>query len=396
MSALTVAGGLYLERCIWPEWNRVLGSGGRAAASVVGHVDQITFRTYASRAAADEFAPQAKLDSLDFRPENVDQFISFEYVHSLSTPVITPSPSRITKHKPINATAEVVLRFGMLEGTARVDAGRCVYDPQSAFAPQPFGKNGSQAEKLAIVGNRREICEMGGDDSPSDASAHLLEEGAEVVVVKSGIEGADVITATGTTRVPPYRSSAVWTLGSGDVFAAMFAVRWAVHGDNPVEAARLASAAVSAYADNRELPVPTTEALLHREAIATVARGGKAYLASPFFTVSQRWLIDEVRQGLDDLGLGVFSPLHEVGSGPAHEVAPADIAALKECDVVFAILDGLDSGTMFEVGYARALDKPVYALAQNVSEQDLKMIEGSGCRVYHDLVTALHHATWRE
>ncbi len=396
MSALTVAGGLYHEHCIWPEWNRVLGSGGRAAAAVVGHVDHISFRTYASTAAVEEFGPQAELDNLDFRSKDVDQFISFEYVHSLSTPVITPSPSRIERHEPIDAAAEAVLRFGMLEGTARVEAERCVYDPQSAFAPQPFRKNGSRAGKLAIVGNRREICELGGHDRPSDASARLLEEGAEVVVVKSGIEGAEVITASGVTSVPPFRSETVWTLGSGDVFAAMFAARWAVHGDSAVAAARLASSAVSAYADNRELPVTATETLLRREAVATVVRGGKAYLASPFFTVSQRWLIDEVRQGLDGLGLRVFSPLHEIGLGPAHEVAPEDIAALKECDVVFAILDGLDSGTVFEVGYARALDKPVYALAQNVSEQDLKMIEGSGCRVYHDLVTALHHAAWRE
>ena len=395
MSALTVAGGLYRERCIWPEWNRVLGSGGRAAAAVVGHVDAITFRTYASPTAVEEYRPQAEIDDLEFIPEDVDQFISFEYVHSLSTPVITPFPSRIARCGPIDARAEVVLRFGMLEGSARVEAERCVYDPQSAFAPQPFVENGSHAAKLAIVGNRREICELGRNDSPSDAGARLLEEGADVVVVKSGAEGAQVITAIGATSVPPYRSDAVWTVGSGDVFAAMFAARWGVHGDNPIDGARLASAAVSAYANSRELRAPSAEAL-RREAIATRAVSGEVYLASPFFTVSQRWLVDEVRQGLVGLGLEVFSPLHEIGPGPAGEVAPADIAALKKCDVVFAILDGLDSGTVFEVGYARALEKPVYALAQNVSTEDLKMIEGSGCRVYHDLVTALHHAAWRE
>ena len=395
MSALTVAGGLYRERCIWPEWNRVLGSGGRAAAAVVGHVDAITFRTYASPTAVEEYRPQAEIDDLEFIPEDVDQFISFEYVHSLSTPVITPFPPRIARCGPIDARAEVVLRFGMLEGSARVEAERCVYDPQSAFAPQPFVENGSHAAKLAIVGNRREICELGRNDSPSDAGARLLEEGADVVVVKSGAEGAQVITAIGATSVPPYRSDAVWTVGSGDVFAAMFAARWGVHGDNPIDGARLASAAVSAYANSRELRAPSAEAL-RREAIATRAVSGEVYLASPFFTVSQRWLVDEVRQGLVGLGLQVFSPLHEIGPGPAGEVAPADIAALKKCDVVFAILDGLDSGTVFEVGYARALEKPVYALAQNVSTEDLKMIEGSGCRVYHDLVTALHHAAWRE
>ena len=97
-----------------------------------------------------------------------------------------------------------------------------------------------------------------------------------------------------------------------------------------------------------------------------------------FFTISQRWLVDEVRRELGNLGLEVFSPVHDVGPGPAMVVAPADIAALDECDVVFALLDGLDSGTLFEVGYARAREIPVYALAQSVSTEDLKMIEGSG------------------
>ncbi|MYF31326.1 MAG: nucleoside 2-deoxyribosyltransferase [Gammaproteobacteria bacterium] len=396
MNRLTVAGGLYHERCIWPDWNRVLGSGGRAAAAVVEHVDTITFHTYASPSAVQEFRPQAEIDKLDFRPKDVDQFISFEYVHSLSTPVITPSPSQIERYDPIDAEAEVVLRFGMLEGTARVEAERCVYDPQSALAPEPFKENGSYAGKLAIVGNRSEICELAGDESPSAAGARLVEEGAEVVVIKSGAEGAQVITASDATSVPPYRSDAVWTLGSGDVFAAMFAARWAVHRDSPVEAALLASAAVSSYAESRELQVPPVESLLRREAVATKAISRKVYLASPFFTVSELWLVDDVRRGLSDLGLEVFSPLHEVGPGPAGEVAPADIAALKDCDIVFAILDGLDSGTVFEVGYARALEKPVYAFAQNVSRGDLTMIEGSGCRVYNDLVTALHHAAWRE
>ena len=395
MSALTVAGGLYRERCIWPEWNRVFGSGGRAAAAVVGHVDDITFRTYASPAAVELFRPQAEIDDLEFRPELVDQFISFEYVHSLSTPVIVPSHPHIARYGPIDVSAEVVLRFGVLEGTARVEAERCVYDPQSAFAPQPFRKNKSRAAKLAIVGNRREICKLGRNDDPSEAGARLLEEGVEVVVVKSGAEGSEVIAASGATHVPPYRSDAVWTIGSGDVFAAMFAARWGVHGDNPTDAARLASAAVSSYANTRELPLPSPE-VIRRKAVPTKSVGGKVYLAGPFFTVSQRWLVDEVRQGLVNLGLEVFSPIHDVGPGPASEVAPADIAALKTCDVVFAVLDGLDSGTVFEVGYARAVEKPVYAFAQDVSTEDLKMIEGSGCRVYHDLVTALHHTAWRE
>lgn len=128
---------------------------------------------------------------------------------------------------------------------------------------------------------------------------------------------------------------------------------------------------------------------------STSAAEGRIYLAGPFFTLGQRWLIDESRRCLIELGLNVFSPVHNVGSGPADAVAPADLAAIDECDAIFAILDGMDSGTIFEVGYARARNKPVYALAQTVSEEDLKMILGSGCRIYDDFVTALYHVAWR-
>ena len=76
-------------------------------------------------------------------------------------------------------------------------------------------------------------------------------------------------------------------------------------------------------------------------------------------------------------------------------MAYKDKEAIDQCDAMFAILDGTDSGTLFEVGYARAKGKPVYALAQTVSDEDLKMVEGSSCRVFDDFVTALHHVAWR-
>jgi hypothetical protein len=116
---------------------------------------------------------------------------------------------------------------------------------------------------------------------------------------------------------------------------------------------------------------------------------GISYILSPSLVV------DEARRYLTELGLTVFSPVHNVGPGPAEVVAPADLAALDTCDRVFAILDGLDTGTVFEVGYARAKNLPVYVLAQSVSEEDLKMVSGSNCNVFFDFVTALHHTAWK-
>jgi nucleoside 2-deoxyribosyltransferase len=175
----------------------------------------------------------------------------------------------------------------------------------------------------------------------------------------------------------------------------MFAARWCVHGDDPREAARVASMAVAAYADTMALPAPAIADLRAAGRPEIAQAPGRIYLASPFFTIGQRWLVDEARRALREMGLEVFSPLHDVGPGPAEIVAPADLAALDACDRMFAILDGLDSGTIFEVGYARAKNVPVYALAQAVSSEDLKMVTGSGCQVFDDFVTAIYHTSWK-
>ncbi|NOK16005.1 PfkB family carbohydrate kinase [Corallococcus carmarthensis] len=395
MTALTIAGGVYHERCIWPAWDHLYGSAGRAAAAVSGHVDTILLRSYARPDVANRFSQYANLYGFTFDPVNTDQVVSFEYIHSLSVPLIRPAPVMLPPNPPIQVSAQVVLRFGMLEGSARVDAERCVYDPQSAFRPEPFGANGSTAKRLAIVANQGETLALGGGNDPIVAAQSLVKCGAEVVVVKSGAKGAYIVDASGVSHVSAYRTDRVWTVGSGDVFAAIFAAYWGTHGIPSAQAAELASRAVAAYVESMSLPVPLPPELLQRSRPGTVAAGGKVYLAAPFFTLGQRWLVDEARRGLGELGLEVFSPVHDVGAGPAGQVAPADLAALDVCDAVFAILDGTDSGTLFEVGYARARGKPVYALAQTVSDEDLKMVQGSNCRIFDDFVTALHHTAWR-
>lgn len=229
MTELVVAGGLYREICVWPEWNRLFGSGGRAASAVVGHVDKISLLTYATSIAAEEFRFQAEIDGVIFTPTETSQIITFEYVHSLSTPRVSPRPSAIASHPNLDASAEVVLRFGMMEGSACVRADRCVYDPQSAFDPELFDRNGSHAAHLAIVANRGEVLGLTGAADPITGAKRLLAQGVEVVVVKAGSAGALVTTTAGTSHVPAHRSERVWTIGSGDVFAAMFAVRWGIY-----------------------------------------------------------------------------------------------------------------------------------------------------------------------
>jgi nucleoside 2-deoxyribosyltransferase len=395
-SEIVVAGGVYHEKCIWPEWDQIFGSGGRAATALVSHVDKVTLHNYARDDVSQEFAKAATLYGFEVVAHPCPIGISFEYVHCMSTPVVRPPLARIPKLDPMEVSAEGVLRFGMLEGSAKVDANWCVHDPQSAFHPESFWDNGSKAEHLAIVANRSEIVAMGQDVDPDVAARNLLARGAEVVVVKSGPEGAFVhMSNEGKAHIPAYRSDLVWTVGSGDVFAAIFAARWAVHRESPEHAAEVASRAVAHYAETMGLPALPVQELKEAQRVPASTIPGRVYLASPFFNLGQRWLVDEARRCLTELGLEVFSPIHDVGPGPAHLVGPADIQALEECDRVFAILDGLDAGTVFEVGYARAQGKPVYALAQAVSEENLKMVIGSHSKVFFDFVTALHHTAWK-
>lgn len=390
MTRLSIVGGIYHERCIWPDWNQVYGSAGRASIAAVGHVDSISLTSY-QHSNTDLLRPLAELERVEILAPETGPEISFRYIHSLSPPVIKPAPTILTRRPSLKVDGVAVLRLGMLEGDAIITAERCVYDPQSAFKPEPFSANGSKAKHLAIVGNRKEIIAMAGGGSDWKAAASTLLNDAEVVVVKLGVGGARVFEKSRTTQIPAYQTGEIFSVGSGDVFGAIFAAQWASRAVDPVTAANAASRAVAEYVHTMSLPVPQTLGELPE----AVAVDGLVYLAGPFFNIGQRWLIDEARRALKELGLKVFSPIHDGGGGPGEKVGPADLEALEKCDRVFAVLDGMDSGTLFEVGWARAKKRPVYALAQSASEEDLKMVVGSECRVFVDLVTALHHTAWR-
>lgn len=397
MATLTIVGGVYGERCIQPAWDAVFGSAGRAAQAVEGLVDEpVELVTYVAADATSSVQDLADRCGAILVAHPSKAFVSFDYLHPLATPAIYPPHAQLSQEAPISVKGDVVLRYGMMEGDAIVEAKSAVYDPQSAFDPQRFSANGSKADRLAIVLNRAEARAMTGIDDPVLAAKELMiREGAEVIVLKRGSHGALVITADGEHPVPAYETAYVWKVGSGDVFSATFAALWACQGLAPERAADLASRATANYVETRSLPTPDV-ATLEALALAPIKPGsGAIYLAAPFFDLGQRWLVEESLSMLNGLGADVFSPVHAVGPGPADYVAPKDIAGLEASDVVFAILNGLDPGTIFEVGYAVKMGIPVVVLAQNIKEEDLKMVAGTGCEITEDFASALYRAVWR-
>ncbi len=385
---LHIVGGVYRERCRWPmpETDQVFGSAGRAAAALQGTGIQRVLHTYVGPDLHDNI--DLILGGFDFFMEKHERTTDpvFDYVHCLAVPTITPNLVNIQRMPPLQIKEDRVVRFGMLEGDAVVDADMCVYDPQSAYVPVGFRANGSRANRLAIVANSGEVKALTNLIDISSAAAKLREdEQAEVVVVKCGLDGAIVSSISGTVRVPAFSVETAQTIGSGDVFVAVFAKGWMYDGLSPVDATLAASKATANFIESSILPVELDD----RGRKEVQKASGKVYLAGPFFSIGQRWLVDEARRILIELDLNVFSPVHDVGRGSAHEVAPQDIAAIHECDAMFAIIDGLDSGTVFEIGYARALGKPVFGLAQSVPEEDLKMMEGSHCTISDDFASLI-------
>lgn len=395
---LRIVGGAYRERCLHPAWTEVFGSGGRAASAVAAMGRSAHLTCYGDDSVAAVLSARAALDGFAVDVTSVEQSPLFDYVHGLATPQIQDVPG---KRPALRVAGPAVLRFGMLEGDAVVDAAQAVYDPQNAVSPEHFGANGSRADRLALVLNRHEACllsgRIGSVETLSEAVQHA--SGAEVVVIKNGVHGCFVLEKGHGISIPAYRSLRVWKLGSGDNFAAHFAIRWALEGRTADDSANLASHATAYYCDTRGFATP--EALVGYAANPVApserCRAGRKpsiYLAGPFFTLAQLWQVDQARHDLHAAGFNVFSPYHDVGRGSASEVVAKDIRGIVDSDIVLAVADGADPGTVFEVGYARALGKPVVVYCEQWSGEHQKMFDGTACMIETDYVTAIYKASW--
>lgn len=395
---LTIVGGIYREICVRPQWDEVYGSAGRAASAVARLGGDVELHGYLDSQLAPAMQARAVEDGFVLHSSALPRSAVFSYTHGLSVPQIY-WPER---QPDLHVRAEKVLRYGMVEGTAVVDADYVVFDPQNVVGPERFAKNGSKAKHLALVLNLYEavqLLEERGLEPVEMARRLAKDQAAEVVVLKMGPKGALVYHDGAGHLVPAYATSRVWKIGSGDQFAANFAYAWMEEGRSPVESAELASRATAFYAQHRGYPTAAELGEFAPEPLALSSRyeQGRAptvYLAGPFFTLGQLWIVEQARNCLSDMGLKVFSPYHDVGHGPAAIVVGQDVEGIHQSDVVLAIGDGLDSGTIFEVGYARARGLPVVFYAENESQEDCKMMEGTDCFLCDDFVTAIYRTVW--
>lgn len=395
-----VVGGIYNEICLNPIWRETFGSAGRAAQAMSDMGVQPILHGYATVKTASVVQSRAFFGKYSFQPTLVSHAIRFAYEHGLSTPEFS-LPDQ--DYPPLVVTAGLVVRFGIVEPSEAVVHGDyVVYDPQNSYTPSLFSKNGSTANHLAIVLNRTELrlLTSGSAENIEDAVRELVVlTSAEVVVVKQGPKGALVYDSGTFVSIPAFQTNSVWKIGSGDNFVAHFAMNWMLKKVSASEAAMCASLATAFYCEHQGFAAPQSLAQYNPQPISLSPRylngyQPVVYLAGPFFTMAERWLIGQARDSLIHMGMKVFSPYHDVGHGSADDVVKKDLEGIDSSDVIFAIGDGLDSGTIFEIGYARARDKPVVLYSENESEEDKKMMEGSSCIICKDFVSAIYRAVW--
>ena len=401
MARVAIVGGVYREDCLRPSWHEVYGSAGRATSSMAAMGVPVTLHAYADEFAADVLRQRAVFEGFKLALTPIQECVGFEYDHGLATPRIVGQQAA---QPALFVRADKLVRFGLIEGDAVVHAEQAVYDPQAPGRPVAFEANGSTAKLLALVLNGHEAAGMSGCSvgTPARAMARaLIDAGrAQVVVIKQGPRGALIDDGHSVDLVPAYWTERVWKVGSGDNFVAHFAMRWLHEGRDAAEAADLASRATAYFCESRGFATHELLASHEPAPIRPSARflGGRVpnvYLAGPFFSLAQLWMVQQAREDLKSMGLKVFSPYHDVGHGSAEDVASLDMQAIRECDLVFAIGDGMDSGTLFEVGYARSLGKPVVFYSESPDALRQKMLTGSDCDIVADYVSAIYRTTWK-
>jgi nucleoside 2-deoxyribosyltransferase len=105
--------------------------------------------------------------------------------------------------------------------------------------------------------------------------------------------------------------------------------------------------------------------------LGIVIGGGlmQIFLAAPLFSESEREFNEKVAEDLREGGFDVWmaqeAPFIKEGSHEEKKrIYEKDVSALRGSDVVVAVLDGVevDSGVAFEMGFAKALGKPIIGL----------------------------------
>ena len=396
---MIVAGGTYREVVLVPDSNDLVGSGVRAAAALRNTSAVTALVTAVDDATTTEAEWVAEALGIEQRTILArSEPVGFSYLTPISSPSINGLGA--VAEGRIESTDATTLIFGFVERgelARAIESDTVVIDPQKPRDTDDLNFDGIDARHVVVVANRSETLNLGGRENDlHGAAVNLLSATkASAVVSKSGAAGCVVTWREGAEvrqeSVGAIPTSRVWPIGSGDVFSAGLA--YALDsGADFVEAARVGSRSAAYWCATRRPDIPLSVLQGTESTTPLDPRPGRVYVAAPFFTTGERWLVETVRDELFALGVSPWSPFHEVG--PGEEIAAADLEGLHGSAAVLALLDHSDSGTVFEVGWAIASGIPVVGFGNVVEPEGMKMLGGSGVELHRDLSTACYRAAW--
>lgn len=283
------------------------------------------------------------------------------------------------------------------------------YDIDDYQLLRPFG---GHLDAL-ITSTSSELFLLDGAKSLDGFLRPLREFSADKILLKENRGGSRAFdeATREVYEIPALLGETVNSVGVGDVYSAVFVERLS---DGLETAARLGARAATCYAQT------TYPEDLKRDVRRSIALsveqmrnlGGtvlpwherqeyQIYFAAPDFSYFDRQHIEKALAALNYHNFRVRRPVAENGElsipSAEHELMAtylADYALLLECDLVFALPQERDPGTLVEIGMALAMRKPVVTFDPLCENANTMVIAGSA--VYSEDLDSCLNAVFEE
>ena len=394
---ITVIGGTYREIDYDDVSVEIFGSGFRAVKFLLENKVEVNFITVANQEALYYLKENQKVyRNLTIDNNLCEDLITFKYSYALDDPSIFPQLLTIEKIPSISVDKENIIAFGMLELNYKVIGNKVVYDPQTSIKPNKFSEIGSANELIYII-NMNEAKSLASSDDIEKIKDYFFDiENALAFIIKNGPYGAILYLKDKEITIPSYMTEHVNKIGSGDIFTSSFGYYWINKNMTLEESALNASKSTALYCGKKAYLDSTSYKEFQYEEFKYKDLSKKqVYLASPFFSISELILIDKIRASFLSFGIKVFSPFHDIGLGDEIEIAKKDVEGIENSDIIFCVLDNLDSGTLIEAGYSMSKGKKIVGYHKTCDENKLLMLKPADINFYQHLTTAIYQTIWK-
>jgi hypothetical protein len=377
---MIIVGGTYIEECKWPESHRLMGSGARAALVISDLSPGSELYTYVDPANRDDL--KFTMTKVKPRLRARREPITFYYEHPLTSPPEQQPNKPLPKGPSWAITGDTVLAFPLRECKVLVNADRAVIE----ISPREDerierGKIGT----LALIAGQDGLPDPSSATAPdlrSRAEGWLIKYDADLIIIRWQAGGGVLFDGKRQWDIPAYVVRNWFKIGAGNVFCAMFAHYWGEQKMDALRAAELASRSSAYYASELAIPMVAEGALPAMETFNPTIEC-KIFIASPWSSMAQRWLLNQAIDSLDRLGLRTVS---------AYDLKRRDIEAqLDRCDAVLVLAEGADIASVLAVGLARVRHLPIVVLAEDSKESRLDW-QGTDCEIASDFASAIYRA----